>query len=104
MIQGLQIQRNIIDDAANGIDEHYSDLGHIIKDTNNDLFKTRTNNLSLNSKFCLTNFRIKSIHTDIRGTIQDYNKKLGDHGARQVHIDQLSCIIPRHCGDHTNSK
>ena len=54
------MQRDIIRDTANIISEQYPELGNIIRDTNNDFFKTRANDTSLNSNFCLTNARIKS--------------------------------------------
>jgi len=102
--RAIRTQRDIIGDSVNEVAEHCPDFSHIIKDTNNDLFKTRDNDCSLNSRYCLSNARIKSIHTDIRESIKEYNEKRGDSIAIQSCLDQLGSIICHHCGDHSKYK
>ncbi len=51
------------------------DYGHVQKNINNKLFYLRKNHPSLNSKYCLSNVRIKSIHSDLRDPIKEYNEE-----------------------------
>ena len=102
--RAIQMQRDIIGDVVNGVAEHNPDSGHVIKDTNNDLFATRGKDKSFNSTACLTNLRIKSIHTDLRDPIMEYHEKLDDVTARQNCLTQLNAIITHHCGDHSKCK
>jgi hypothetical protein len=47
---------------------------------------------------------ITSIHSNIWSAIKDYHARLGDDTARNECIQQLSGIIPHHCGDNSLCK
>lgn len=64
--------------------EHDPDYGHVQKGVNNKLFKIRKEIPSLKGTPGLRNERIKSIHSDLRGPILDYNNE----GVGNNHINE----------------
>ena len=97
----IQEQAEIIGDAAIGKADHSPDIGHVIKDVNNMLYKVRSKDSSFNGRYLLSNERIKSIHTDLRRPISDYSNEIGNQVSQQQCLQQIGSIIRHHCGDHS---
>ena len=50
----------------------------------------------------MSNVRIKSIHSDFRGPIQDYKEEgIGNNDARCKCLKQINSIVYHHAGDHS---
>ncbi|KAL3802218.1 hypothetical protein HJC23_001762 [Cyclotella cryptica] len=97
----IQKQAEIIGNAAIGKADHSPDIGHVIKDVNNMLYKVRSIDSSFNGRYLLSNERIKSIHTDLHRPISDYSNDIGNEVLRQQCLQQIGSIIRHHCGDHS---
>eukprot|EP00984_Skeletonema_dohrnii_P022599 scaffold11702_cov157-Skeletonema_dohrnii-CCMP3373.AAC.2 len=98
----IRAQADIIGDAADGKAEHDPDKGHVMKNTNNDIYDLREKNPSLKGTRALSNVRIKSLHTDIRDPLEEYNKEgVGNAAARCKCLKQIGAIVYHHSGDHS---
>ncbi|KAL7541261.1 hypothetical protein ACHAWF_006894 [Thalassiosira exigua] len=102
--RAIQCQLDIVGDSVSELAEHTPDLGHVIKDTNNDLYGIRTKNPSFNGKHMLSNERIKSIHSDLRKPVSEYSLHLGNESARTICLEVCHAIIRHHNGDHSLCK
>ena len=91
--RAIQCQLDIVGDSVSELAEHTPDLGHVIKDTNNDLYGIRTKNPSFNGKHMLSNERIKSIHSDLRKPVNEYSLHLGNESARTICLEVCHAII-----------
>ena len=94
-------QNGILGNAADGIAEHFPDLGHVIKNSSNEFFSARDKDPSFKGKQCLTNEKIKSIHSDISHTVKGYRAYVGIEREQAKCLRQLNCIVRHHCGDHS---
>ena len=97
----IKRQNSILGNVADGIAEHFPDLGHVIKNSSNEFFTTRDKDPSFKGKQCLTNEKIKSIHSDISHTVKGYCDYVGMEDERTKCFRQLNCIVRHHCGDHS---
>ena len=104
----IREQNRIIGEAADGLAEHSPDKGHVMKCNNNALFKLRGEDKSLSGNHALTNLRIKSLTSDVKAVVDDYQQNgFCNDVARKACLDQMLAIVPHHCGDHdkcTNEK
>jgi hypothetical protein len=97
----IKEQNKIIGPTSNSKASYSPDFGHIIKNCNNEMYKLKATDRSYEGVRLLSNTRITSIHSDIRSAIKDYHARLGDDTARNECIQQISAMIPHHCGDHS---
>ena len=98
----IREQNQIVGPSANDLAEHLPDKGHVMKCENNALFKIRQDDKSYSGVNLLSNLRIKSIVSDIKEVVDDYERNgLGDVTAREACIDQLEAIVTHQCGDHS---
>lgn len=98
----IETQNNIMGPVVDGKAEWYPDKSHLLKCTSNSIFEARAKDKSLNSRFCCSNQRIKSICTDISKVVKAYKPHVGDNDKRLECLRQLSAIICHHCGDHSS--
>jgi hypothetical protein len=61
----IKRQNGFLGNVANGIAELFPNLGHVIKNSSNEFSSTRDKDPSFKGKQCLTNEKIKSIHSDV---------------------------------------
>ena len=74
-----------------------------MKCQNNAMFKIRQEDKSYSGISLLSNLRIKSLVSDIKEVVDDYEKNgFGDDSARAACIAQLETIVTHQCGDHSN--
>ena len=67
------------------------------------MFKIRQEDKSYSGVNLLSNLRIKSLVSDIKEVVDDYEKNgYGDDSARAACIKQLGTIVTHQCGDHSN--
>ena len=94
-------QNNIIGQAVDEEAEHMPDTNHTIKNLSNNFYDKRNRDKSFAGAGMLDNKRIRSICSDVRKAVALYHDNIGDPVKRQECIDQIYCIIPHHCGDHS---
>ncbi len=97
----IQAQCDIIGDAANDLAEHIPDIGHVIKDCNNELYRIRDKEPSFRGINLLENSRIRAIMADVLTAFQEYTLHIGDEKARTKCLKRIRAVIPHHCGDHS---
>lgn len=98
----IKAQNEFIGLSADDLGDHLPDLGHVIKNLSNLLFKLRDVDTSLRGVNCLHNLRIKAIVRDVRKVIDWYRETgVGDDAARQEAITQINATVLHHCGDHS---
>jgi len=98
----IREQANIIGDAADGKAEHDPDYGHVQKGVNNGMFHIREQNPSFKGARCLSNVRIKSMHSDFRKPIKQYKEEgIGNNDARSKCLRQIESVVYHHAGDHS---
>ena len=97
----IRIQNEIIGEAADNAAEHMPDTNHCIKNLSNNLYDVRKKDPSFNGTGQLENNRIRSICSDARNALSTYHPLIGNAAAKKKCLDQLCCIIPHHCGDHS---
>ena len=98
----IREQNLLIGTAADNLAEHLPDKGHVMKCKNNALFKIRQDDKSFSGVNLLSNLRIKSIVSDIKEVIDDYEVNgFGDEQAQSVCLRQLEAVVPHQCGDHS---
>jgi hypothetical protein len=97
----IKRQNGILGNVTNGITEHFPDLGHVIKNSSNEFFVIRDKDPSFKGKQCLTNEKIKSIHSDISHTVRGYRDYVGIEEEQTKCLRQLNSIVRHHCGDHS---
>ena len=101
----IREQNDIIGSNANNVAEHLPDKGHVMKCQNNAMFKIRQEDKSYSGVNLLSNLRIKSLVSDIKEVVDDYEKNgYGEDIAREACIKQLETIVTHQCGDHTHCK
>jgi hypothetical protein len=101
----MKKQNEIMGMIADGESIYVPDLGHTIKNNNNnDTYKMREQDPSFKGTNCLTNPHIKSLQSDITKAVKWYHLNVGDPVARKDCLDQLMSIVPHHCGDHSLCK
>jgi hypothetical protein len=97
----IKRQNGFLGNVANGIAELFPDLGHVIKNSSNEFFSTRDKDSSFKGKQCLTNEKIKSIHSDMCQTVKDYCNYVGNEDDQTKCLRQLNCIVCHPCGNHS---
>lgn len=97
----MQRQNAILGNKVDGVAEHFPDSGHVIKNSSNEFFATRDKDSSFRGRQCLTNEKIKSIHSDISHTVKEYRDFVGNDVEQTKCLRQLNCIILHHCGNHS---
>jgi hypothetical protein len=95
----IKEQNKIIAPNSNSKASYSPDFGHIIKNCNNEIYKFKASDRSYEGVRLLSNKRIISIHSNIWSTFKDHHARFGDDTARNESIQQISAIIPHHCGD-----
>ena len=98
----IKEQNIIVGEALDGVGEHYQDTNHCMKNLSNAMYDIRKTDRSLNGVGMLENKRIRSICSDVRKSITVYHFHVGDDTERSRCLDQMYCIIPHHCGDHSH--
>ena len=99
----IRQQNEIIGTKADDVAEHLPDKGHVMKCQNNAMFKIRQEDKSYSGVNLLSNLRIKSLVSDIKEVVDDYEKNgYGEDIAREACIKQLETIVTHQCGDHTH--
>ena len=98
----IKEQNVIIGEELDGVAEHYQDTNHCMKNLSNAMYDIRKSDPSLNGVGMLENKRIRSICSDVRKSIAAYHLHIGDETERNRCLDQMYCIIPHHCGDHSH--
>ena len=79
----IRQQNEIIGASADNAAEHLPDKGHVMKCENNALFKIRQEDKSYSGMNILSNLRIKSLVSDIKEVVDDYESHdMGDDDAR----------------------
>jgi len=72
----IREQNKIIGSTANDLAEHLPDKGHVMKCENNALFKIRQDDKSYSGVNMLSNLCIKSIVSDIKEVVDDYERPM----------------------------
>jgi hypothetical protein len=97
----IREQNHIIGAAANGLGDHLPDKGHVMKCSNNALYKLAKDDPSLRGVHALCPKQINMLNADISATLKEYsNMGVGDPVAQQACLDQLEAIVPHHSGQH----
>lgn len=97
----IQEQANIIGEAADGIAEHIPDKGHTIKNVNNGFYNARDKNPSMGGAQCVSNVRIKTMHTDLRRALDTCIAAGNTEAAQCECLKQMYATVPHHSGDHS---
>ena len=100
----IREQHDIIGEPADGIAEHIPDIGHVIKDCNNELYRIREKDPSFRGVNLLENNRIRAIMADVLSAFVEYNPILGDKKARKKCLKRIDAVVMHHCGDHSKCK
>ncbi len=95
----IEEQNRIMGAAADSLADHSPDKGHVVKCSNNALYKLAKDHQSLSGVHALCPKQINMLNADISATLKEYsNMAVGDHVARQACLDQLEAIVIHHCG------
>jgi len=100
----IKEQHGIIGSAANKIAEHIPDIGCIIEDCNNELYRIRENDPSFRGAKLLANDRIRAIMSDVLSSFVEYKSHIGDKEKILLCLKRINAFITYHCGDHSRCK
>ena len=79
----IKEQHSIIGDASAGLAKHIPDIGHVIKDCNNELYCIRERDPSFRGVNLLENNRIRAIMSDVLTAFKEYQPNIGDDRERK---------------------
>lgn len=96
----IKAQHDIMGDVTDGLAEHIPDIGHVIKDCNNELFHMREKDKSFRGANLLENKRIRAMMADVLTCFQEYKPHIGDDAERTKCLRRINAIVPHHCGKH----
>ena len=97
----IREQYEIIGEAAEGKAEHIPDIGHVIKDCNNELYRLRERDPSFRGVNLLENSRIRAIMADVLTAFLEYKPDIGDEQAQLKCLKRIGAVITHHCGNHS---
>lgn len=100
----IKEQHSILGEPASGRAEHIPDIGHVIKDCNNELFGIREKDPSFKGVNLLQNERIRAIMGDVTSALHELKDKIEDDAAQRKCLRRIEAVVPHHCGDHSKCR